>query len=509
MIPHNESSDKTTDTFTLEAQSIEECENSKPKHKWTGRDRLFSEFDNHGRLHLIEEFFHRLQIGTLLSKCGFNKIWGIGTTLLMLVLVLSPFSGNKSINGFFTGRLKEIMPFHRASLYRFVKRGLNWSLLTQHIAKNAIDEINKNIQPRTGFFVLDDTLIERGSCELLARVFDHNAHQFLKGVLSLLLGWTDGISFITVDSKTVSSPNKENRYSEACKKYDGRTIGALIRKEATTSKTVLAVKMVKAALRVGIKAKYMLMDSWFLSSDLLKTLSELGLDTICMSKSHYVYATNPNGKGKNIAEIAEILRQRNKRNNKKANGSKGIIGSTIVYWHGIALKIVIARDYSKNEDGVIALVSTDVSLSAKEIIHYYGFRWKIETNFKASKQYFGLDSECISTDFDAINAFIHISYIRCILAETIQRLNNDVRTIGGIFKDVQQKTLELPYHVALSRLIGTITAIENKILDTVTLSKEQRDNIKAIFKAEMEKWYDGIFMFIRDSLMPPENSCPQ
>ena len=242
--------------------------------------------------------------------------------------------------------------------------------------------------------------------------------------------------------------------------------------------------MVKAALRVGIKAKYMLMDSWFLSSDLLKTLSELGLDTICMSKSHYVYATNPNGKGKNIAEIAEILRQRNKRNNKKANGSKGIIGSTIVYWHGIALKIVIARDYSKNEDGVIALVSTDVSLSAKEIIHYYGFRWKIETNFKASKQYFCLDSECISTDFDAINAFIHISYIRCILAETIQRLNNDVRTIGGIFKDVQQKTLELPCHIALSRLIGTITAIENKILDTVTLSKEQRDNIKTIFKAE-------------------------
>ena len=95
------------------------------------------------------------------------------------------------------------------------------------------------------------------------------------------------------------------------------------------------------------------------------------------------------------------------------------------------------------------------------------------------------------------------------MAETIQRLNNDVRTIGGIFKDVQQKTLELPYNVALSRLIGTITAIENKILDTVTLSKEQRDNIKAIFKAEMKKWYDGIFMFIRDTLMPPENSCPQ
>ena len=41
MIPHNEYSYKTTDAFILEAQSIEEGENSKPKHKWTGRDRLF------------------------------------------------------------------------------------------------------------------------------------------------------------------------------------------------------------------------------------------------------------------------------------------------------------------------------------------------------------------------------------------------------------------------------------------------------------------------------------
>jgi hypothetical protein len=49
-----------------------------------------------------------------------------------------------------------------------------------------------------------------------------------------------------------------------------------------------------------------------------------------MSKSNYVNAINPNGKGKTIAETAKILRQRNKHNHRKANGSKGIMGSTIV-----------------------------------------------------------------------------------------------------------------------------------------------------------------------------------
>lgn len=266
MIPHNESSDNSSDSFVLETQHIEVENSSKSKHKWTGRNRLFSESYIHDEhLHTVEKIFHRLHIGTLLSECGFNKLWGISTTLLMLVLILSPFSGNKSVNGFFTGHLKEIMPFHRASLYRFAKSAFNWSLLTRHISKNAIDEISKNIKPRTGFLVLDDTLIERHSCELLARIFDHNKHCYMKGFLSLLLGWTDGTSFITVDNKTISSPNKESRYTEASKKYDGRTIGAKVRKEAT-SKTKLAVKMVKAAIRAGIKAKYMLMDSWFLSS---------------------------------------------------------------------------------------------------------------------------------------------------------------------------------------------------------------------------------------------------
>ena len=49
-----------------------------------------------------------------------------------------------------------------------------------------------------------------------------------------------------------------------------------------------------------------------------------------MSKSNYINAINPNGKGKTIVETAKILRQRNKNNHRKANGSKGIIGSTIV-----------------------------------------------------------------------------------------------------------------------------------------------------------------------------------
>ena len=91
---------------------------------------------------------------------------------------------------------------------------------------------------------------------------------------------------------------------EASKKYDGRSIGALVRKEAVTSKTTLAVKMVKAALRVGIKAKNVLMDSWFLSRELLTTFTGLDLNVICMSKSNFVYALTPDGIEKSIKELA-------------------------------------------------------------------------------------------------------------------------------------------------------------------------------------------------------------
>src|SRR5574344_2790296 len=121
--------------------------------------------------------------------------------------------------------------------------------------------------------------------------FDHNSHTYVKGLTALQLGWTDGHRFLTMGSKLLAS-NESNRKRKACsprpkrKKAivtDKRTYQGSIRAQADSSKPDLVVDWVKQALNHGIKAEYILMDSWFNYEPLLKKLKELKVDTMVKS----------------------------------------------------------------------------------------------------------------------------------------------------------------------------------------------------------------------------------
>ena len=70
---------------------------------------------------------------------------------------------------------------------------------------------------RVTAFVIDDSVYSRNrskSVELLAKVFDHSTHKYLKGFQMLTLGWTDSATFIPVDFALMSSAKKESRVQE-------------------------------------------------------------------------------------------------------------------------------------------------------------------------------------------------------------------------------------------------------------------------------------------------------
>ena len=79
----------------------------------------------------------------------------------------------------------------------------------------------------------------------------------------LTLGWSDGNSFLGLDFALLSSADKKNRYNEINPDIDKRTCGYHRRQEAVTKTTAHLVPMVKRALDIGVRAKYVLMDSWF------------------------------------------------------------------------------------------------------------------------------------------------------------------------------------------------------------------------------------------------------
>ena len=97
--------------------------------------------------------------------------------------------------------------------------------------------------------------------ELLSRVFDHTTHKYLKGFRLLTLGWSDGNSFLGIDFTLLSSAKEKNRYNEINPDIDKRTCGYQRRKEAITKSTMLMEPMIKRAIKMGIRAKYLVMDS--------------------------------------------------------------------------------------------------------------------------------------------------------------------------------------------------------------------------------------------------------
>jgi hypothetical protein len=85
----------------------------------------------------------------------------------------------------------------------------------------------------------------------------------------LTLGWSDGSTFLPVNSILLSTENKKNRVNET-KEVDKRTVGYKRRKLAVEKGTIAMLELLKSAKRADISAKYVLFDSWFSSPSSLR-----------------------------------------------------------------------------------------------------------------------------------------------------------------------------------------------------------------------------------------------
>lgn len=66
---------------------------------------------------------------------------------------------------------------------------------------------------RVNAFVVDDSLFERTSCkrtELGSKVFDHVSMKYRKGYRLMTLGWTDGNTFLPINSSLLASSQDDN-----------------------------------------------------------------------------------------------------------------------------------------------------------------------------------------------------------------------------------------------------------------------------------------------------------
>lgn len=119
---------------------------------------------------------------------------------------------------------------------------------------------------------------------LLARIFDHDNHLYLNGFRALTLAWSDGNTLFPVNFALMSSKDKQKRIGTKAKTENQRSTARKRRHQAQKKMTDVAVELIHQALKTGVKAKYVLYNSWFSSSRMFWRLSGLGLTSIGMIK---------------------------------------------------------------------------------------------------------------------------------------------------------------------------------------------------------------------------------
>lgn len=125
---------------------------------------------------------------------------------------------------------KNTPAFRKDTVYRFMKMTqINWirftTVLSSRIIKDAIVPLDS--EDRANVLIVDDSMFERNrskKVELLTKVYDHAKHAYKFGFRMLTLGWSDGSTFLPVNSVLLSSENKKNRVNEASE-MDKRSVG--------------------------------------------------------------------------------------------------------------------------------------------------------------------------------------------------------------------------------------------------------------------------------------------
>jgi len=391
-------------------------------------------------------FFDNFSGWTFLNRSGIRKLKGAAPLAVFEAIFMLAFRGHNFYRGIV---LNEQLPFQKDVAYELLENPrYNWRQFLLRLAMRIISVLELlTSEEREKVLIADDSDYDRDrskKVELLARIFDHNSGRYLKGFKLLSLGWCDGVTFLPLDFVLRSSANVANRIQGIIKKnLDKRTCGYKRRQEAMTKSTEALEVMVRRVLALGVRADYLLMDSWFCFASLIAKLSA-HLPVICMTKdiasNFYRYQDVPLRLGKLYQQL------------KKRPGKARILASVVLPMvNGPMVKIVFVRN--RNGRGWLALLSTDPTLPDEEIIRIYGKRWDIEVFFKMAKHHLNLEREVQLRDYDGLVAHTSLVFTRYLFLAVQQRFHDDQRSIGSLFYACCDEMKDLTLFEALHRLL--------------------------------------------------------
>ena len=316
-------------------------------------------------------------------------------------------------------------------------------------------------------FIADDTAFEKRGKKLegISRVHNHVFHRSMLGFKGLFLAYWDSMNFIPIDfslhNEIGKNPQKpfglkpEELKSRYKKDRLTNLPGTGRFDEIRTTKIKSIINMISNAIRKGITADYVLVDSWFMCEELIRfVFNKSGMFILGMCKFG-----NPkyelNGKLYDASKLLERCKKTMKV--KRSRKLKAHYYTINVVYKGMYVRLFFSQ-YA-NQSSWSLLLTDNRSLTYYEAIKIYQIRWGIEVFFKEAKQYLRL-GKCQSNDFDAQIADISIIMITYMMLSLKKRFQN-YDTIGGVFRDVHNEIIE---DVLSEKLFGLFIELVSSIL---------------------------------------------
>jgi len=433
--------------------------------------------------HSIDLFFKQFKINTLLRQANISKIRGIPVIQVLTNIFQLPFLQKNFYQGIVNN---PETGYNKTVAYNFLNSSKhNWRKLIYFVVSKVINQYVKPLTSnnREDVLIIDDSKYSRNrskKVELLAKVFDHQTMRYFKGFRLMQLGWSDGNSLIPVDFALLSSAESKNRYNDISDTIDKRSCGYIRRKESVIKQTDLIEPMIKRAISWGIKAKYLLMDSWYGYPSIIISVQQY-LDVICMVKNtpkvfYYI--------GDTALTLGKLYKGfRKKRGNANIKGSQ--IVEIVKDGERLQVKIVFVRNRSKQRNW-LSILSTDINLSDEDVVRIYGKRWDIEVFFKTAKHCLNLCNEVELRSYDGMIAHISIVLLRYLFLSVEQRSSKDGKTFGGMYFEIIEELKDISIIDALVRLIGLAF---KKIREIEDISENILDELINIFVGLAMKKY--------------------
>ncbi len=410
--------------------------------------------------------------------------WNCKYTRLQVfeLLLLFPFFMVKNAFRYTDSTLAKVVPCKKDVFYRFMENGsIDWRMLVYRINRQLLGKIivrEDSIKSKDPVcLIIDDTDLPKTGTKIekMGRIFSHVKHASVLGFKALFLCRTDGKTQTILDfslhGEEGSKPEKpfgmtkkqrDKQYSKAREETQAihNRIG-----EYTQSKIQKAIDMVKHAISQGIRFDYLLADSWFTCTDIVKFIKSRHscchyLGMVKMGKTKYLFE-------KKLYSAKELIKLLSSRKAVKYSRSLHCYYAVAdVELAGVRVRLFFCRR-TKNADWN-GLLTTNYKLDFIEAYHIYSMRWSIEVFFKEAKNLLGL-GKSQSRDFAAQIASISVTVLQYNILSTVKRFAA-YQTIGGLFNEATDGVIQLS---VTERIWGVLQELVRIIAETFETDDER------------------------------------